>query len=215
MPIIVDARDFARCRSNLFEIPKKVPSILSRSINYALRRTKTLILSEKGPVRSVYNVSRASLNKKGIIKTKWAEPSDPPYGALMIAGKRLPLYAFLGRKIVGQRTGWGQQVQVEVLKGQRKTLPHAFIATMESGHTGIWERTGEFAISKRGRYVGKRREKIRELFTINVAQMVGGARATETVQAYARAQYEKEVVRLSNVALKAFADKQNKKPSGF
>jgi hypothetical protein len=215
MPIVVDSKDFARCRNYLSEIPKKVPSILSRSINYSIRRTKTFIMSEKGPVRSAYNVSRASLAKKGVIKTKFAEPSLSPYGALITEGKRLPLYAFLGKKIAGQRTGWGQHVAVEVLKGQRKTLSHAFIATTPppSNHTGIWERTGQFAIAKSGRYKGKMREKIRELFTINVAQMVGGARASEQVQAFAREQYRKEVVRLSNVALKTFTEKQNKKPS--
>lgn len=61
-------------------------------------------------------------------------------------------------------------IRVEINKGKTSVIPHAFLATMPTGHRGVFLRTGEWTISSRGRYAGKRREKIREAFTTRVAE---------------------------------------------
>jgi len=71
------------------------------------------------------------------------------------------VYAFAARQT---RAG----VSVEINKGKRVLIRHAFIATMKSGHTGVFYRTGEF-----GRNRNPKLEKIDEAYTSRVSDVLG------------------------------------------
>lgn len=88
--------------------------------------------------------------------------------SLVAKAKPLPLIAFGARQT---KTG----VSVEVTKGSRRILRHAFIATMASGHKGVFMREGPKRIASKGRYVGKKRQPIHEAFTASVASALGQA----------------------------------------
>lgn len=73
--------------------------------------------------------------------------------AIEVEGKPLPLYAFSPRAY-GGKSGWPKRgkkhkeggVSVKI-KGKRIKVPHAFIATMKSGHKGVFAR-GSWSNSK-------------------------------------------------------------------
>lgn len=52
-------------------------------------------------------------------------------------------------------------------------LRHVFQQEMESGHIGLFERTGVHKINSKGKYAGKRRETIEQLYGPSVPQMMG------------------------------------------
>lgn len=68
--------------------------------------------------------------------------------ALDVSGKPVPLIAYPHRQVAGRtgRRGMGPRSQgglaVEVNKGKRTVLRGAFVATMRSGHEGIFRRRG-------------------------------------------------------------------------
>jgi hypothetical protein len=81
---------------------------------------------------------------------------------LIAKARPLPLITFGARQV-------GSGVSVEVTKGSRKIVRTAFIATMQSGHKGVFQREGPKQIMRRGRYAGKKRQPIHELFSASVA----------------------------------------------
>jgi hypothetical protein len=89
-------------------------------------------------------------------------PTGKPIWSLVAKGKPLPLIAFGARQT---RAG----VSVEVTKGKRSIINAAFIATMQSGHKGVFMRRGPKRIASKGRYAGKMRQPIYELFTATIS----------------------------------------------
>lgn len=87
---------------------------------------------------------------------------------LVAKAKPIPLIAFGARQT---RTG----VSVEVTKGKRSIIRHAFIATMASGHKGVFMREGPKRRMAQGRYAGKMRQPIDERFSATVASALGQA----------------------------------------
>ena len=96
--------------------------------------------------------------------------SDPLVWGLTAKAKPVPLLAFGARQTK-------RGVSVEVTKGKRTIIPHAFIATMQSGHKGVFVRKGSKQIARKGSYVGKARQPIKELFSASVASSLTHARA--------------------------------------
>lgn len=88
-----------------------------------------------------------------------------PVWTLLARAKPLPLIAFGARQV---KSG----VSVEVTKGKRMIVRHAFLATMQSGHKGVFMRHGPPRIAGKGRYAGKRRQPIVEKFTAPVSSVV-------------------------------------------
>lgn len=74
-----------------------------------------------------------------------------------VKGTRIPVMAFNPRQV---RKG----VSVAINQGKRKVIPGAFIATMKSGHEGVYRRVG-----------GVKRLPIRELYTTRVADLFADA----------------------------------------
>jgi hypothetical protein len=86
---------------------------------------------------------------------------------LKIAHEFMPMFALSPRQTK-------RGVVVQVNKGKRTTLSHAFIARMKSGHRGVFVRYGDASRSPtqhgkgHARYRGQKRQPIRELFTSRV-----------------------------------------------
>jgi hypothetical protein len=100
-----------------------------RALNRALASTKTdatrRLAAEMGVTAKVVR-DRLKLQK--------ATP-DRLEAVLRITGKRLPLLALAARETKAGVTYRGPG-------GGRKTLKHAFIATVRSGHVAVWKRRG-------------------------------------------------------------------------
>jgi hypothetical protein len=93
--------------------------------------------------------------------------------AVRATGGVIPAFAFTPRPNKPGRTR-ASGVSIEINKGGRKVLAHSFIATMKSGHTGIFMRTGTAfrapvkGYKGHGRYAGQKRQPIREIFTSGI-----------------------------------------------
>lgn len=112
--------------------------------------------------------------------------SDETSATLTVRGYRIPLIDFKARGPEPSR-GRGAGVSYNLPAG-RGRLPHAFIATMPSGHRGVFERTGRFGAKKGVRGGGTRRETIAEKFGPSIAVVFskfmpeGAARASEVLE---------------------------------
>jgi hypothetical protein len=93
-------------------------------------------------------------------------PTTKPVWTLVAKHKSLPLVAFGARQT---KTG----VSVEVTKGKRAIVKHAFLATMQSGHKGVFMRRGPKRMAGKGKYAGKMRQPIYETYTASVASTLG------------------------------------------
>ena len=151
---------------------KGLPNLHQSTIASAVRATQAAGSSALRAMRA--EASRRIRERKGI-KAGYIDialamispsPQDPFVWRLVAKAKPLPLMAFGARQT---KTG----VSVEVTKGKRSIVRHAFIATMQSGHTGVFMRRGNKQIARKGRYVGKARQPIHELFTATVASTLG------------------------------------------
>ena len=88
--------------------------------------------------------------------------------ALVAKSKPIPLIAFGARQV-------GSGVSVEVTKGKRSIVRGAFIATMQSGHRGVFMRQGNKQVMRKGRYKGKLRQPIKERFSATISSALGKA----------------------------------------
>lgn len=110
----------------------RFPAAIARALNRAGTSTRALLASRVGAdmglrvgtVRDEIKIMRATPNR--------------PMVRLEIRGRRLPLIEFKARGPVPSR-GRGRGVTAK-LPGGAGRYPHAFIATMRSGHTGVFQR---------------------------------------------------------------------------
>lgn len=169
----------------LKNMKKQAPNVLKMAVNDTARKTKTLISKE---VRKEYIVKAGDINQA--TKAKLATKSKPT-ATLMYISPVLPIYKYfkakggklgkeeyynptLKRKMVGKggtaasvKTKKSSALQkVELKQSGEKTSLKAFIATMSSGHTGVFQRQEG---SKRGT-----KGEIKELFGPSVPNMVYG-----------------------------------------
>lgn len=118
-------------------------------------------------VRSAMKIARATYSR--------------PRAMVQIRGRRTPLIAFSARQ-----TKAGVSVNVR----QRKVIQGAFIATMKSGHKGVFRRTGQF-----GRGGSPRKERIAELRSLSIPQAVGQELLLLDLRGFARQRYKMELAR--------------------
>lgn len=80
-------------------------------------------------------------------------------------------------------------ISVEINRGKRVLIPHAFKATMKSGHEGVFVRYGARSYAPmqglykgQDRYRGQRRQAIRELYTSRVVDPLLDPGQVEAIQ---------------------------------
>jgi len=124
---------------------------LNRAVKSAFSNTSKFI-------RETYNIKKEDLEK--FAKIIPASLTNM-VAKLIVNRKAVGLYKYKARQ---NRLG----VTASQRKGEKKLYRHAFIASMKAGetgtHTGVFIRTGVKKIATKGRYEGKMREQIKELF---------------------------------------------------
>lgn len=116
---------------------------------------------------------------------------------VIMAGLRAPIVKSANeRRAQWQMVYPGVEASAHVLKGNsNKKLENTFVATMKSGHTGIFKRTGA---ATSGLYGGN--DEIQELYGPNIVQMLGNRevqdKITQKAEAYFVARIEHEIDRL-------------------
>lgn len=126
--IKLDQRKYRRIQSLLKSVPRDLPKILSRALNRTIKPAKTEV--SKG-LRKEINIKAAEV-KKG---TKVNKASTARLiTSIILSHKKIPIVKF-GAK----QTKKGVTFKVYKKKG-RKTMEGAFLATMSSGHKGVFRR---------------------------------------------------------------------------
>ena len=108
---------------------QKVPRAAARALNKVGAQAKTQAARE---IKDRYQIGTRMISKY-ISVARRASPSSLTV-EVRAEGRPLPILAFKARQT---RKG----VTVEVVRGNRKLISHAFIKTMKSGHRGVFART--------------------------------------------------------------------------
>ena len=124
--------DIEAFRKDLEDLGARAPLIMARALNRAAVSGQTAMTKAISADTGI-----ASKNVKREIRIDKASRSKPVV-ALTIAGRRIPLIAFQARGPEPSR-GKGRGVSYR-LPGGRGRIGNAFIATMPSGHRGVFRR---------------------------------------------------------------------------
>lgn len=126
-----DSKKLRQIQSMLSSYPRALPKVMSRAINRTASSARTQTarkISEIVRLKVSTIRKRVSLEKASY--TRWI-------ATLGISGYRIPLINFGAKQT---RTGVSYTIDK---KSGRKKLAHAFVATMSSGHKGVFKRKGE------------------------------------------------------------------------
>lgn len=135
-------------------------------------------------VRQTYHISAGDFNSRGYMKyNSVSQGGDGIVGSIEYSGGVIPLIRF---KVSPDTPKRKKTPSAAVLKASslvkfgRKN--NVFVQQMESGHIGIFERkSGEYSAS-RGSGQNKHTEKLKELLSPAVPQMVGNDEVMQTVE---------------------------------
>jgi len=145
---------------------------VARAINHSVAKAKT---GASRDIRGQYNVKAKDLKSAlALFKASRAKLE----GMLIATGRPLPIMAFRARQTK-------KGVTVDVM-GQRKLIRGAFIATMASGHTGVFARGkySGYTFDFRGKRVKKQGNDlvINELTTSSVPKMMQNNAVLDNLQ---------------------------------
>jgi len=147
----------AKYQADIARIMGRAKHVVVEANVAALNRTMISVRAEViKRVRKRYPGFKAAVIRAAM-KTHRATRVQP-VARIEVRGRRTPLVNF-GAK----QKGAGVSVRIT----RRKIVKGTFLATMKSGHTGVFWRTGE-----RGRRGNPRLERIAQLFTLSVPQSV-------------------------------------------
>lgn len=122
----------AQLRGKFREIAAQAPVAAARALNKSLTTARAVMAR---------NISSDVGLKVGVVKEQIrteAATKDTLTARLTVSGARMPLIDFHARGPEPSR-GRGRGVTAR-LKGGKGRYPHAFIATMRSGHRGVFQR---------------------------------------------------------------------------
>ena len=186
LSVEIDKEQISRVNTILQSTPQKALVVYKRAIQRGVSAGRVQANKE---IKTRYDISNASLNNSdghsySTYSEKVIEDGGGVVGYINFAGAKIPLYRFhpipsarlYTTRYVNQISGWRVTTDVSAadVRGQMLRRRTAFIATMPSGHTGIWERTGKITSG------GK--EGIREFWGFSVRDMLDYEPARESVQ---------------------------------
>lgn len=131
--IEISAETVERVETLLAGVPKGAERALSNAMNRGISKVRTGAVKE---VKEVYTVQSSAAKKATNTRMKKASTGDLA-GYISFAGYKIPLYKF---KVTPKEPGMKKKVMAEVKKGSKTPFEHAFIAQMENGHKGVFER---------------------------------------------------------------------------
>lgn len=152
-------------------IPKGAERAFSNAVNRGLSHARTKAYQE---VRKVYAVKQSDLNSVTATRVQKASTGNVA-GYVSFSGVKLPLYKFNVSQKAPKKS---KNIKAGLMKGSWTAFENAFITQMNSGHIGIFERTGEQGITSRleelkeGKEGNKHTEKVQEIMGLSGAQMV-------------------------------------------
>jgi hypothetical protein len=193
----IDIKDF---KQFLLLQKKEASKILSQAINKTLPGVRTDAVQE---IYNILNLTKTAIRKYMTIK-KYAKPTDMT-GIFDVTSKPIPLIHYGARQ-----TNKGVTVKVLRSSGSRSLIKHAFIATMKSGHKGVFWRKERFPgrvwpvgvprkIPTWKEPPGKKyRLKIRELYGLRATDVLDHGTHMQVVLAKAGNRYDKNVAAAYN-----------------
>lgn len=159
---------------------KKVVSIVDEANVAALNKAAVSTRAEAVRIlRERYPGFKAAAIRAAmkIIKATYSKP----VAIIRVKGARTPLISFGARQ-----TKRGVSVKVRT----KKFIKGAFIATMPSGHKGVFWRTGKF-----GRRGNPKLERIEQLHSLSVPQALETQEVIDSLREYGLARYRIELPR--------------------
>jgi hypothetical protein len=167
------------------------PEITQKAAKYALKEAAAAGRTAAGKaIREKWNIKATKVNAE--LKNLGVTRVDTIQAIIQAKGRPISLTYFGakevkdmgGRVVIQTRTSGKSQarsrlargVTVQILRGQPTTLKKAFIATVKSGHIGVFQRTGPMRLP------------IKDMSTITIASMFNQQPAQE---ATARVVHEK------------------------
>lgn len=196
----VRSPDIDRTRRMLMHIPGAAEKAISRAVNKAIATAQTEAIRR---AKQRYAIGDADLRKG--IKIVRATANRPT--ATLIATSAL-------HRVYKFKISKGAIAKSEIVRGNVKAWPHAFIAKMKSGHVGLFKRLRDrFSAPESGRYaktkereatrgvsrgpVGARlkREKVEEVASVSTAEMIGHYEIIEEILEIAEGKLEDELNR--------------------
>lgn len=155
---------------------------VATAVEAALKETMSSIRTKSyNAISKRYDISRSGIRENENVHTYLFRRANSITGSVIFAGRKIPLYRFKGTTPEEPETdksrtihafiygGWktiypSVPVKAHQLTGtSSKRLTNAFVAQMDSGHIGIFER---YDLSRKG-------GKITEKMGLSVPQMVG------------------------------------------
>jgi len=128
--VLVDERKLKGIERMLAGIPRALPKVVTRALNKTATGARAETVRE---IAAQVIIKQAEIRRNIVLKRAswryWV-------ASLRIKGRRIPLIAFRARQ-----TKRGATYQI-ARTGGRKKLPHAFLATMPSGHKMVAKRKG-------------------------------------------------------------------------
>jgi len=134
MNVVLNDADMRDLRLFLEAQTKDTRKILTRAINRALPGVRT---DAKDEIAKVTPLKKSAMHKRMTLKKAWP---DKITGLMDCTSRPIPLIDYGARQ-----TKKGVTVQV-LRSSSRSLIAHAFIATMKSGHKGVfWREEKDFA----------------------------------------------------------------------
>ncbi len=164
--IVVNPQQLAEATRLLADIPQGLPRAITRAVNTVATSARAEIVRRVG---ARINVRQKDIREATVLQR--ANFSNLT-ATVRVMGGRITLYRYGAR---WSRSQPGASYQIR-RAGGRVTAPQTFIAEMDSAHRGVFKRTGEFKIMRRGRYAGKRREMIQEKAGPSIPEAILGTR---------------------------------------
>lgn len=167
--------DFRDLRKGAREFQKRVRRATMRAGAEAIRKTKTEVARR---VRARKAIKAATI-KKGLV-LRFPPPGTDTAAAewrINVSTRPIPMGAYPIRQT---RTG----VTVQINRGASKLVRGAFIATMKSGHRGVFMRRG------------KARLPLKELYSSRISDVVRDTGFLPEVEAFARVKFQSAFRRL-------------------
>jgi len=137
MPKLVLRLDSKAAEAKLAALGSRAPQVVARSLNRAAMSGRTAMARV---------VSKDMGLKVGDVRERITMRDATPARlsvTLFASAKRLPLILF---RATGPEPSFGRGRGVGATLGGRKRYPRAFLATMGSGHRGVFERRGKLRL---------------------------------------------------------------------
>lgn len=172
--IEITAETMERAQKVLAGIPKGAERAFSNAINRALAHTKSQAFKE---VRQVYAVQQKDLDSATATRVQKASTGNT-VGYVLFSGVKIPLYKF---NVSPSEPKKSKNIKAGLRKGSWTAFDHAFIAQMDSGHIGIFEREG------------KNRLPINQIMGLSGAQMMQNGEVEDHLSQEAQEKFEQRV----------------------